>query len=250
MTSASRNDSPGWIAADWPAPTGVRAGCSTRTGGMSQAAYTSLNLAAHVGDSPRAVAENRRRLAEHLRLPAEPAWLDQRHGSKVIAAHAADSLAADAAWTDRPGVVCAVLTADCLPLLLCDRDGSRVAAIHVGWRGLTAGIVSEALAKLGHTDDLLAWIGPCIGPQAYEVGADVYQACRALGVGLDGAFVPGRRNHWLASLPELVRRLLSAHGVTACHGGIHCTFTDSSSFYSYRRDGVTGRMASLIWIDA
>jgi polyphenol oxidase len=245
-----RSKPPGWIAADWPAPAGVRAGTSTRAGGISQSPYSSLNLATHVGDEPNAVAENRRRLAEHLHLPGEPNWLVQVHGNRLIAAHAHDSLPADAAWSDRPGTVCAVLTADCLPLLLCNRDGTRVAAVHVGWRGLAAGIITHVVATLAPAKALLAWLGPCIGPDAFEVGSDVYETCRLLSPDADAVFTVSRPGHWLADLRQLARMVLADAGVNDCYGGNYCTYTDSSRFYSYRRDGTTGRMASLIWMDA
>lgn len=241
---------PGWIPANWPAADRVRAGTSTRLGGASRGAYTSLNLAGHVGDDAQAVGENRRRLAARLGLASEPLWLEQVHGKRMIAAHEYASARADAAWTDRPGIVCAVLTADCLPLLLCDRDGTRVAAVHVGWRGLAAGIVKQAVTTLRPAEDLLAWLGPCIGPGAFEVGNDVYQACRSLVAGAEHAFTPHRPDHWLADLSQLVRRVLAGLGVAECHGDDSCTYNDGKRFYSYRRDGTTGRMASLIWMDA
>jgi polyphenol oxidase len=244
------NEIPGWLAADWPVPAGIRAGTSLRGGGASRAPYASLNLAGHVGDDSRAVSENRRRLAALLQLPAEPIWLEQIHGNRVIAAHDHDSNTADAAWTDQPGIVCAILTADCLPLLLCDRHGTRVAAVHVGWRGLAAGIIDQTVTALAPAGELLAWMGPCIGPDAYEVGDDVYQACRSLAAQARAAFTPTRPGHWLADLPQLVRLILADKGVAGCYGGDCCTYSDANRFYSYRRDGATGRMASLIWIDA
>lgn len=243
-------ESPGWIPADWPAGNWIRAGTTIRTGGISRGAYASMNLAGHVGDDPQAIRENRRRLTTYMTLPAEPVWLEQVHGSRVIAAHKYDSRRADAAWTDQPGIVCVVLTADCLPLLLCNRDGTRVAAVHVGWRGLAAGVVQEAITTLAPAGNLLAWLGPCIGPGAFEVGNDVYQACCSVVPGAEDAFVPVRHNHWLADLPQLVRQVLISLGVSECHGDGSCTYSDDQRFYSYRRDGTTGRMASLIWIDA
>lgn len=248
--------SPGfWISADWPAPVQVRAGCTTRVGGASAAPWDSLNLGAHVGDAPDAVRENRARLQQGLALPAVPAWLNQVHGTTVVDGAAGETAAegpgADGAFAAQPGVVCAVLTADCLPVLLCDRAGTRVAAAHAGWRGLAAGVLEAALQALGgDPGQVMAWLGPAIGPAAYEVGDEVREAF------VDGdarnapAFVPARPGHWYADLYALARLRLRAAGVQAVYGGTRCTFSEPARFFSYRRDGVTGRMASLIWLDA
>lgn len=213
--------------------------------------YDSLNLGDHVGDDPRAVAENRARLRNVLSLPAEPCWLQQVHGSCAVdAAAQALPCQADAAYTDQSGVVCAVLTADCLPLLLCDRAGTRVAAVHAGWRGLASGVIERALEGFAASgNELMAWLGPAIGPRAFEVGDAVRAEFVAHATAATAAFQAGRAGHWYADLYTLARQRLAARGVTAVYGGDHCTFSDAARFYSFRRDGVTGRMASLIWLD-
>ncbi len=239
-----------WISAHWPAPARIHAGITTRHGGYSQPPFEHFNLAQHVGDATEAVSRNRGLLRQQLHLPAEPAWLQQVHGTQVIEATQAEAQPADAAWTRTPGIICTVMTADCLPLLLCDRAGSCVAAVHVGWRGLTAGIIQAAISTLPvDADRLLAWLGPCIGPGAYEVGADVYAACQQGLPGSDGAFRDSRPGHWWADLPALSRLALTAAGVRHCSTSGLCTYSQPATFYSHRRDGKTGRMASLIWID-
>lgn len=239
-----------WTTPDWPAPSRVRALITERNGGVSSAPYDSLNLATHVGDDPARVTENRRRLAEATTLPGEPLWLTQVHGCAVAdAAHDAAGCEADAAFTDSPGQVCAVLTADCLPLLATNRSGSAVAAIHAGWRGLAGGVVEAALARFDEDPaELLVWLGPAIGPDAFEVGADVREAFVAQDAGADTCFRANQPGHWMADIYGLARRRLAALGVGFCGGGGYCTFSDSARYYSYRRDGVTGRMASIIWI--
>lgn len=239
-----------WIVAHWPAPAHIHAITSTRPGGHSREAYASFNLARHVGDDASAVNANRQQLKQSLNLLAEPRWLTQIHGCRVQSAHEPDSHPADASWTDRPGVVCAVLTADCLPLLLCDRAGSCVAAVHVGWRGLVAGVVEAAVAALpAEPADILAWLGPAIGPRAFEVGPDVLAACREAIDQTESCFTPIQTGHWHADLPRLVTLALHQAGVDSVYKSGLCTYSDTEHFYSYRRDGVTGRMASLIWMD-
>jgi YfiH family protein len=241
-----------WIEPDWPSPSPVRAFCTTRNGGVSVGAFASLNLADHVGDEPLRVAQNRALMRERLGLPAEPHWLQQVHGCVVADATATIGVCrADAAIAWRPGAVCAVLTADCLPLLLCDRAGTRVAAVHAGWRGLADGVIEAAVARLAvPTGEILCWLGPGIGPQAFEVGPEV--RARFLeqgGEATEAAFCPGRGGKWLADLYALGRGRLERCGVDRVWGGGLCTYSDPQRFFSYRRDGVTGRMASLIWID-
>ncbi len=240
-----------WIEADWSAPAWVRAISTTRCGGISTGPYSGLNLGDHVGDDPVCVAENRERLRLGLGLPAAPHWLRQVHGCAVVAAD--DPLAdckADAMVTWRPGQVCAVLTADCLPILLSDRAGTRVAAVHAGWRGLLAGVIEAAVARLATPpESLLAWLGPAIGPGAFEVGAEVREGFVARDPQAEVAFSPHGQAKWLADLPLLARQMLARLGCTGVWGGSFCTFEDSRRFYSYRRDGVTRRMASLIWIE-
>jgi len=235
---------------DWPAPGRVKALVTTRDGGVSPAPYGSLNLAAHVGDDPAAVARNRALLKAQFRLPEEPRWLTQVHGCGVIDAAAAGSgRAADAIVSDRPGEVCAVLTADCLPLLLADRDGERVCAVHAGWRGLAAGVVEAAVARLGRPGRLLAWLGPAIGADAFEVGEEVRQAFLQSAPEDAAAFRERGSGRWLADIYALARRRLTRLGVGYIGGGGYCTLRQEELFYSYRREGVTGRMAALIWLD-
>jgi len=240
-----------WIIPDWPVPELVRAVTTTRQGGVSQGPWTSMNPADHVGDDLDAVQANRARLEEGLQLPASPLWLQQVHGTRVVdAAGVAGPVEADGAFAGRAGVVCAVLTADCLPVLLCDRNGTRVAAAHAGWRGLAAGVVEHTVAALQVPgDSVLAWLGPAIGAGAYVVGDEVRDAFVGHAAGAQAAFHPAASGGWHADLYRLARQRLAACGVKAVHGGGFCTFTDEQRFYSYRRDGVTGRMASLIWLE-
>lgn len=239
----------------WPAPGRVRSVATTRTGGSSGGPYATLNLGDHVGDDPAAVAANRARLRAELGLSREPAWLRQVHGAAVV--HAADPGGeppeADAAWTDRPGVACAVLTADCLPVLLCDRAGTRVAALHGGWRGLAAGVIEATLAAIEGSGvppgELLAWLGPAIGPEAYEVGDEVRRALAARDPdAAAAAYQQTRPGHGHLDLYAYARARLEALGVPAVFGGDRCTLTDSGRFYSYRRDGTCGRQATLVWL--
>ncbi len=237
------------ITPDWPAPSCVRALTTTRTGGVSLPPYDSLNLGDHVGDAPDAVAENRRLLREYLRLPAEPRWLSQVHGTHCCdAATVQTPIEADAQFAGEPGVVCAVLTADCLPLLLCDTAGERVAAVHAGWRGLLDGVIENSVQAMGE-DEVMAWLGPAIGPAAFEVGAEVRAAFIERDTHAAEAFVAVEGDKWLADIYQLARQRLAACGITQVYGGDLCTFSDSERFYSYRRDGQTGRIASLIWLE-
>lgn len=239
------------IVPDWPAPVRVRAVSTTRHGGVSAPPYGSLNLAEHVGDDPVCVAENRRRLMAAVGYPAEPAWLKQVHGTTVIAAGQARApMVADAAWTREPGRPCVVMTADCLPVLLCDRAGTVVAAAHAGWRGLASGVIAAAVTSMKASPvELLAWLGPAIGPDAFEVGAEVRTAFLELDADNADCFQPSPAGRWLADLYELARRQLRALGVSAVYGGDYCTFGDSKRFFSYRRENPTGRMATLIWLN-
>ncbi|MCG6967062.1 MAG: peptidoglycan editing factor PgeF [Chromatiaceae bacterium] len=236
------------IEPHWDAPACVRACTSTRGGGVSEGAWRSLNLAAHVGDDPLAVARNRARLHEHLELPNEPHWLDQVHGVQVRRP-GSDLACADACFEDRPGQVCAVMTADCLPVLLCNLGGTRVAAAHAGWRGLLGGVLEQTLAAFGEgADQLLAWLGPAIGPQAFEVGDEVRAAFVAEDPASAPHFAEHGPGHWLADLYGLARLRLVRSGIGAVSGGDFCTYSEPRRFFSYRRDGVTGRIASLIWL--
>ena len=240
------------IVPQWPAPAGVRAFSTTRGGGVSHAPYASLNLARHVGDRPGAVADNRARLRNALGLAAEPRWLRQVHGTRVAdAAEGGGPPQADAAVAGGPGVVCAVLTADCLPVLLCDRAGSRVGVAHAGWRGLAAGVLEAVVGALDRAPvDLMAWLGPAIGPGRFEVGDEVRDGFLGRDAGAYSAFRRGAPGRWYADLYALARRRLAACGVDAVYGGGWCTAGDPERFFSYRRDGVTGRMATLIWLAA
>lgn len=234
------------ILPDWPAPPGVHACATTRDGGVSLGPYASLNLGDHVGDDPVAVAENRARLCRELALPAEPLWLTQVHGVTVTEGQGG---CADASVAFGPGTICTVMTADCLPLLLCDRAGMRVAAVHAGWRGLLAGVIEAAVTRLGVPGtELLVWLGPAIGPDAFEVGEEVRAAFVAQDETAAAVFTPSPAGRWLADIYALARQRLARCGVTAVYGGELCTYSDAQRFYSYRRDGVTGRMASLIWL--
>ncbi len=239
------------IHPDWPAPDSIRALVTTRAGGVSQSPYASFNLASHVGDAPDAVTANRGRLREHC--PTEPVWLNQVHGSTVALLDRLNGIQtslvdADASVTFERGIVCAVLTADCLPVLFCDCKGTRVGAAHAGWRGLAGGVL-EATVKAMQCEpgNLLAWLGPAIGPQAFEVGDEVREVFMRDLPQAESAFVKSQTGKWLADIYKLARLRLARAGVDCVHGGGACTYTDREQFYSYRRDGVTGRMAALIW---
>lgn len=237
-----------FIRPDWPALARVRALTTTRAGGVSPSPYHSLNLGAHTGDDPGCVEENRRRLRTQAGLPGDPVWLQQVHGTRVVPAHGVrGGDQADGSWTDAPGVVCTVLTADCLPVLLCHVEGTRVAALHAGWRGLANGILEAGVQALGGPRGLLAWLGPAIGPQAFQVGGEVRDAFLASDPGAGPCFVADPAGRWRADLYSLAARRLAAVGVHAVYGGDHCTWSDADRFFSYRRDGETGRMATLIW---
>lgn len=237
------------IVPGWPAPAAVRALVTTRSGGVSTGPYASLNLGLRTDDDPAAVAENRVRL-ERL-LPQAPRWLQQVHGSAVVDAdEVQDPPQADASVARRPGTVCAIMIADCLPVLLADRAGTCVGAAHAGWRGLAGGVIGNTVARMAVPPDrLVAWIGPGIGPGAFEVGDDVLEAFCAATPGNRDVFKPQKSGKWLCDLPALARRALQRAGVTSIHGGDLCTYETPGRFYSYRRDRLTGRMAALIWID-
>ena len=237
------------IQPDWPAPTRVKCLMTTREGGVSQTPWTSLNLGDHVGDDPLHVAANRARLRRQL--PAGPGWLRQVHSARVVELGREPEPEADASFTRESGQVCAVLTADCLPVLLCDRAGSVVAAAHAGWRGLAGGVLEATVAAMQvPPEGILAWMGAAIGPQAFEVGDEVREAFVAQHPQAAAAFVPQPApGKWLADIYQLARIRLKHAGVQAIHGGGRCTFNEVDSFYSYRRGGVTGRMAALIWLE-
>jgi YfiH family protein len=253
-----------WVEPEWPAPAGVRALSTLRSGGVSAAPYASLNLGDHVGDSPQAVAENRRRLRAAAGLPAEPAWLTQVHGTTVADLDAAGTgpqgLAdlgasgpvgpADAAFTRRRGRVCGILTADCLGLVLAAESGDLVAAAHAGWRGLAGGVIESTVKALQIAPEkLMAWLGPAIGPRHFEVGAEVREALVKGDLGAEAAFAPNARGRFMADLGALARRRLADLGVGRIYGGGECTYADGDRYFSHRRDGVTGRQATLIWLE-
>ena len=249
---------PAWLRPDWPVPESVRAVFTLRGGGVSRGPYASLNVGAHVEDDPAAVAENRRRIAATFDLPAEPAWLAQVHGNRVIRLGAIPEpdARADALVTREVGRVCVIQVADCLPVLFAARDGSVVGAAHAGWRGLAAGVLESTVADLGVPPaQLVAWIGPGIGQANFEVGPEVREALvAAAGTGaaaqVAAAFVPNARGRWQCDLVALARLRLAALGLTSIHGEGWCTFADAENFFSYRRDGRSGRMAALIWRDS
>lgn len=221
-----------------------------RTGGVSVARHASLNLGDHVGDDPARVADNRRRLLAAARLPGEPRWMRQVHGTRVLDLDRDGVGEADACLTRRPGTVCAILTADCLPVLLTSPDGSVVAAAHAGWRGLAAGVLEAAVSALGvQPGELLAWLGPAIGPRHFEVGPEVREAFLAADAAAAGAFVRNEGGRYMADLPALARRRLNAAGLTQIYSVGDCTHADAARFFSHRRDGTTGRQATLIWLE-
>ncbi len=265
-----------WLTPDWPAPINVHAATTLRTGGVSCGAYAGLNPAMHVGDDADRVMQNRQLIKELLGLPSDPVWLDQIHSNRAVPALKTESLQqADASYTAEPGVVCSVLTADCLPLLVCSTDGSQVAAIHAGWRGLLAGVIGNTLTamkiplpppftkgeagqssntdsnlplcKRGVRGDFLVWLGPAIGPDCFEVGAEVRDAFLEKSPAFITAFKQQGNGKWLADIYQLARIDLAMLGIDKVYGGGFCTVTEQERFYSYRRDKQTGRMATLIW---
>lgn len=259
-----------WITPDWPAPPNVKAAATLRTGGASEGAFASLNLGSHVGDEPTAVAENRRLLRAALGLPAEPTWLNQVHGINVIDASSsrvgrdsAGNVSAsaegatpvapptgDASVARAPGAVCVVMTADCLPVLFCDRAGTRVGAAHAGWRGLAGGVLGATIKALDvPPSQLMAWLGPAIEQSAFEVGEEVHEAFLKLAADNAAAFRSNARGRWQADLYQLARNELARLGVTAVYGGGFECFADSKRFFSYRRESRTGRMATLVWLE-
>lgn len=242
------------ILPNWDAPAMVRGFCTTRTGGVSVAPYASLNVGEHVADDPVAVAMNRARVRAYC--PTEPVWLQQVHGTAVhVATDALYSAPpiADASVTRVPQVVCAIMTADCLPVLFCNRAGTVVAAAHAGWRGLLNGVLAQTVAVLGvPAQEVMAWLGPAIGIHAFEVGAEVRTAFVQKNPQCVLAFTenPARAGHYFADLYLLARQFLADIGVQSVSGGEYCTYTDAKQFFSYRREGITGRMVSTVWIDA
>ena len=241
------------ITPDWPAPARVRAAVTTRAGGVSTEPYVSLNLGSHVGDDIANVRENRRRIVEALRLPREPTWLNQVHGTSVIdaAREYLEPPTADASFTHTAGHVCAVLTADCLPVLFCDAKGEAIAAAHAGWRGLVGGVLAETIKAFDVPGPRIRdWLGAAIEQDAFEVGEEVREQFVARDPGFAAGFVRNDRNRWQADIYALARHELAQLGIHNVHGGGFSCFADEKRFFSYRREQRTGRMASLIWIDA
>lgn len=244
------NNADNWMKADWPAPAGIHAGTTLRYGGVSQQPFDSFNLATHVGDDLHSVEQNRMQLITTLGLQQQPLWLNQQHSTLVINADNTDKSIqapiADASYAARAGVVCAVLTADCLPILLCDEQGKQIAAVHAGWRGLLNGIIEKTVAKF-QNKPILAWLGPAISQQAFEVGEEVRRAFVQHSNQTECAFLKSRAGKWSADLYQLATMRLNSAGVVNIYGGGYCSFNEQQRFYSYRRSGQTGRMASLIW---
>lgn len=235
------------IAADWPAPGGIVAGCSTRAGGVSEGSYESLNLGGHVGDDPVAVEKNRQRFIAACGLPGEPRWLDQVHGTDVVI-EPEPGVTADAALSRSAGVVCTVMIADCLPVLICSDDGREVAAAHAGWRGLAAGVLEYTVAAFdADPGQLFAWLGPAISQEAFEVGDEVREVFVESNPEATASFEKNGRGRWQADLFGLARQRLEVAGVGHISGGGLCTYTDSGRFFSYRRDGQCGRLAAFIY---
>lgn len=236
------------ITPDWPAPANVKALQTTRQGGVSMGVYASLNLGEHVKDNPQHVAVNRQLLSAYM--PTEPVWLNQVHGVRVIDAALSSCLeSADASVATRKQVVCVTMTADCLPVLLCDHAGTVVAAVHAGWRSLCDGVIESTVAAMSvKTDQLMAWLGPAIGPEAFEVGSEVRAQFMAKDAQAESAF-KAKGDKWLGDLYTIARQRLQRLGVTQVYGGGHCTFSESETFFSFRRDGDTGRMGSFIWLE-
>jgi YfiH family protein len=237
------------IIPDWPAPLNVKALQTTRAGGISSPPYDSLNLGDHVGDAPLAVERNR--ILLNRLLPSEPVWLNQMHGTVVANADMASCLPqADACIARHRAAVCAVMTADCLPILLCDTQGSVVGVAHAGWKGLAAGVIEATVHAMDVApENIMVWLGPAIGQDEFEVGDEVRAAFLAIQPQAASAFIPGRNGKWFADLYGLARLRLNALGITRIYGGGSCTYRERGKFFSYRRDGVTGRMGTFIWLE-
>lgn len=246
-----------YLPVDWPGgevakPKNVRACTTLRAGGVSTGVYSEYNLADHVGDDPQVVLSSRAKLLEDLHLPSEPVWLEQVHSNKVVRADelvAGQTIQADASTTANKGIVCVVMTADCLPVFICNQRGTEVAVAHAGWRGLHAGIISNTIKAMNSSaDELLVYLGPAIGAEVFEVGEDVLDAFVDKNSANKSAFVATKKGHYLCDIYQLARIELQSIGVEKIAGGDYCTYRDEQRFYSYRRQENTGRMASLIWL--
>ncbi|MGG4610475.1 purine nucleoside phosphorylase YfiH [Providencia sp. Me31A] len=238
------------IFPDWPQPKNVASCSTTRAGGVSLPPFNSLNLGDHVGDDPNAVSENRQYLEKLAQLPQQPVWLEQVHGTHVLHLDGNEVLnkQADAVYSDQVGQVCAIMTADCLPVLFCNKAGTEVAAAHAGWRGLCHGVLENTISQfISPKNEIMAWLGPAIGAKKFEVGAEVKDAFVNQSTDLASAFI-SYNNKYLADIYLLARKKIQAAGIRSIYGGDFCTVTDANRFFSYRREGKTGRMASLIWV--
>lgn len=239
-----------WLWADWPAPKHVRAGTTIRLGGHSQAPYNDLNLALHVGDEPGNVKKNREIIINYLELQSDPIWLDQTHSSNIIPINTApENREADGSFTTKQHKVCTIMTADCVPVLFCNNKGTKIASIHAGWKGICRGIIENAIKEFSEPDSMLAWIGPCISSEYYEVGKDVYERCLNHSTPLKSEFNQIDEDHWHCDLANIVKIILKNTGVGAIYECGLCTYKMDDLFFSYRREGNTGRTASMIWME-
>ncbi len=245
-----------WLVPDWPAPVNIHAATTLRTGGVSKEPYLSLNPATHVNDLTERVLQNQKIISDMLSLPADPIWLDQIHSNRIVkAGKTATPQQADASYSSESGVVCVVMTADCLPLLICSKDGKKIAAIHAGWRGLLSGVISNSISELAGVPpiakptDLLVWLGPAIGPNCFEIGIEVREAFIEKSKDYEKAFKVKNNGKYLADIYQLAKIELNTLGIINIYGGTYCTMTEKDRFFSYRRDNQTGRMATLIWKD-
>jgi len=245
-----------WLAANWHAPPHIHAGTTMRSGGVSSPPYDQLNLGTHVNDDQHSVLVNRERLAKHLKLPTEPVWLNQVHGKNVIQIDSQVSLeptdkTADGSYSTKADNICVVMTADCLPLLLCNDEGTQIAAVHIGWRSFSKNIISVVLEKFTCPHDkIIAWLGPCISADHYEIDETVYNTTRKIFADAEKCFIETYEGHWLMDLKQLVYKQLITLEVRHIYTSPYCTYSDQTRFFSHRRDGITGRMASLIWMDS
>lgn len=241
---------PEYIVPDWPVPENIASVVTTRIGGCSGQVYQSLNLGEHVKDDKKNVYKNRQIIKDDLQLPNDPVWLEQVHGARVLSLNeytAKDNIA-DAAWTNKQGTVCAVLTADCLPVIFCDVEGENIAVAHAGWRGLVAGVLENTLQALpSENNKVMCWLGPAIGPNKFEVGEEVFKKFTAKDASHQNAFQPQDNGKHMADICQLAKNILTKHSVRSIYGGEHCTYSESDKFFSYRREGETGRMATLIF---
>jgi len=238
-----------WIEPDWSVKSNIHAAVTLREGGLSKGDFQSLNPALHVNDNSETVLANRKKISQMLNLPSNPIWLEQVHSNRVIKIDKNTAVQqADASYTDQAGVVSVVMTADCLPVLLASSDGTEIAAVHAGWRGLLAGVIANTVAMF-KSDNVIAWLGPAIGPDCFEVGGEVKESFVAKSKDFASAFKQTSEEKYLADIYQLARLELATLGITQVYGGDFCTVTDKQRFYSYRRDGETGRMATLIWRD-